>query len=226
MKTRTQKKSWGLIAFLGVATFIYTVVFYIVFPLVTGRPLGFQIHSELQRTFAEQHPIGLYIHIFPSMVAILLGPFQFLKSFRDRHLKLHRWLGRIYLGSVLVGGLAGLYMAQFSFAGTASRLGFGLLATAWLFTGYMAYLDIRQGRIDTHREWMMRNYALTLAAATLRIYTRSLISMGLTAPDFHYINAWACWVPNLIVAEWLIYRSRARRREAAQVLPAAGSQPG
>lgn len=81
MNTKAQKIGWGVVAFLGVASFLYGIVFYFVFPTVTDFPLGFQIHAELQRTFAE-HPVGLYVHIVPSLVAILLGPFQFQPELR------------------------------------------------------------------------------------------------------------------------------------------------
>lgn len=225
IRSTSPKMAWWLLAFFGVAAFLYSAAFYIVFPLLTDRPLGFQIHRFLQETFAA-HPVGLYIHILPSMLAILLGPFQFLVNFRNTHIRLHRWLGRIYLGGVLVGGLAGLYMAQFSFAGLPAQLGFSLLAVLWLFSGYMAYSNIRRGRIEAHQEWMMRNYALTFAAAMLRIYTRTFISMGMTAPDFHHINAWLCWVPNLIIVEWLIYRSRVRRTGRPSTRSGSGHSPG
>jgi hypothetical protein len=66
-------------------------------------------------------------------VATLMGPLQFLpRSTTRRYLRLHRWLGRVYLGGVLVGGLGGLYLAFLAYGGLPARLGFGLLAVAWL----------------------------------------------------------------------------------------------
>ena len=43
-----------------------------------------------------------------------------------------------------------------------------------------AYLAIRRGDVQTHRRWMLRNYALTFGAATLRIELPLLIIGGLT----------------------------------------------
>jgi hypothetical protein len=136
----------------------------------------------------------------------------------------HHWIGRTYLLSILVGGLGALYIAQFSFAGLGSQLGFSAQAILLLFSGYMAYTNIRQRRIDTHREWMMRNYALVFGAVTLRLNIRLFFWLGLTLPEFHALNAWLCWIPNLIVAEWLIYRIRTRRSEASPALQATSSQ--
>lgn len=213
-----QSFAWRALLFFGVLGFLYALGFYIISPLVSDRPLGWQIHVELQRTFAA-HPVGLYAHIIPSMVAILLGPFQFHRGLRNRRRGLHRWLGRFYLGGVLLGGLAGLYMAFFSFAGLAAQLGFGLLALAWLGSGAMAYSTIRQGNFEAHRAWMIRNYALTFAAVTLRLYTRTFIGLGYLAPDFHHINAWLCWVPNLIVAEYIIYRQQRQGSSQTMLMP-------
>lgn len=78
--------------------------------------------------------------------------------------------GRLYLGvGVLDGGLSGLFMARFAFGGFAARLGFAALAVCPA-TGACALLAIRRVAIDEHRRWMVRNFALTLAGVTLRLY--------------------------------------------------------
>ena len=121
---------------------------------------------------ASTPPIcGIQAHIFGSVVALALGPFQFSSRLRARRLNLHRWLGGLYLGlGVLVGGLSGLFMAFHAFGGLPARLGFAGLAVAWLYTGCRAYLAIRARELAAHRRWTVRNFALTFAAVTLRIY--------------------------------------------------------
>lgn len=202
----TTSTGWRVMAVLAVAVSLYATIFYLVLPNVLGWPLGWQVHPALQQTFAE-HPIGLYVHIVPSILALLLGPFQFRADLRQRRPRLHRMIGRVYLFGVFFGGLGGLYMAQFAAGGVASQSGFSLLALLWLASGGMALFQIRRGELQRHQAWMMRNYALTLAAVTLRFYTRLFFLAGMELPDFHAINAWLCWVPNLIIAEWLIRRN-------------------
>src|SRR4051794_6030634 len=69
--------------------------------------------SEQKVVYMAHHAL-LMVHIVAAMLAILIGPFQFLPKLRKgRLLKVHRWLGRAYLLSVLFGGIGGLYMAQF-----------------------------------------------------------------------------------------------------------------
>jgi uncharacterized membrane protein len=113
-------------------------------------------------------------------------------------------MGRVYLLAVLAGGLAGLYFAPISSAGTVGRAGFGTLAVFWLFSGTRAYLAIRRGNVQEHRRWMLRNYALTFGAATLRVQLPLLIIGGFSFPVAYTLVAWLSWVPNWLAVEaWL-----------------------
>src|SRR5688572_29381206 len=115
---------------LGVA--VYAVAAY------SFLPLGATIEPGMRAGFAA-HATGVYLHAFAASVALLLGPLQFSMDFRRDHARIHRWLGRAYLGiGVLVGGLSALYLAQFAFGGPAARMGFSVLGLAWLYTGVRA----------------------------------------------------------------------------------------
>ncbi len=134
--------------------------------------LGSLVHPDMKANFLE-HSSGIYAHVFASIVALALGPFQFSAHLRQQYTNAHRWLGRAYLAvGVLVGGLSGLYMSQFAYGGLMAKLGFGTLAVLWLYTGLRAYLAIRQRAIAEHRKWMVRNFSLTFAAVMLRLYLR------------------------------------------------------
>jgi hypothetical protein len=111
-------------------------------------------------------------------------------------------MGRIYLVSVLFGGLAGLALATVSQGGVVAHLGFASLAVLWLFTAVRGYLRIRVGDDGNHRRWMIRNYALTFAAVTLRYYLPAALVCGVPFAIAYPAISWLCWVPNLIVAEW------------------------
>jgi uncharacterized membrane protein len=173
-----------------------------------------------QKAVYTAHMTMLITHIIASMLAILIGPFQFLPGLRKgRWLKVHRWLGRTYLLSILFGGLSGLYMAQFAYGGIITELGFGTLAVLWLYTGYRAYRHIRNKDLEAHRQWMIRNYALTFAGVMLRVWTPLSVGMGADFTTAYIIIGWACWVPNLIFAQWIINRTkRSQRRPAFDLL--------
>ena len=188
--------SKGLLFFLAFGVAGYAVFAYGVLPL------GSLVHPDMKENFLA-HSTGIYTHVFASVVALVLGPFQFSTRLRQKRTRIHRWLGRTYLGvGVLVGGLSGLYMSQYAFGGPVAQLGFAALAALWLYTGLRAYLAVRRGGIDEHRKWMVRNYSLTFAAVTLRFYLPASMAAGVEFALAYPVIAWLCWMPNLAFAEW------------------------
>jgi uncharacterized membrane protein len=157
--------------------------------------------DEFGRHFARYFPM-LLPHIMGGVVAMAIGPWQFVARLRERHLSLHRWLGRIYLIAVLIGSAAGLAMAAVSMGGLATHTGFGMLAGLWFLTGAIAYRQIRRGDLVSHKQWMIRNYSLTFAAVTLRLWLPFLAGVvRIDSMDAYITVSWLCWVPNLIVGE-------------------------
>lgn len=164
-------------------------------------PLGSLVHPEMKINFIA-HQFGIYTHVFASLIALTLSPFQFSHTLRNKRPSLHRYIGRIYLGvGVLIGGLSGLYMSAFAFGGLAAKLGFAGLAIGWLYTGFKAFQAIRKGHVAEHRKWVIRNVSLTLAAVSLRIYLPISLVLGIPFELAYPVIAWLCWVPNLLVAE-------------------------
>ena len=169
-------------------------------------PLGEVVHPDMKVAF-EQNTIIIYTHIFGSLVALVIGPVQFLASIRLKYIQLHRWSGRVYLVvGVLFGGIAGFVMAQHAFGGLVAKVGFTSSAVVWIFTGSMAFYSILKGDIYTHRRWMVRNFSLTFSAVTLRIYLGVFMALGVPFSDFYPLLAWLSWVPNILLAEWIFNR--------------------
>lgn len=186
--------SWGMVGYAAVA---YTLA-----------PVGSTVHPAMQAVYEEQR-VMIILHIAGSEWALLLGPLQFMTRLRAAAPRLHRWFGRTYLGAgVLVGGAAGLYMSFFAFGGAASTVGFAMLALVWLFTGAAAYTTARRRSFASHRDWMVRNFGLTLSAVTLRAQLGVCAAIGWPFEAYYPMLAWTCWIPNLIVAEWIIRRPR------------------
>ena len=198
----------GGIACLSLGVAAYALVAYGLLPL------GALLHPEMKAGFLA-HALAIRLHIFAAIFALALGPFQFSARLRARRPFVHRVMGRLYLGiGVLVGGASGLYMAQFAFGGIVSRVGFSLLAIAWLYSGYRAYAAIRMGEVVAHREWMVRNFALAFAAVMLRLYLPASMASGIAFETAYPAIAWLCWVPNLVVVEvWLRWRGILRAED-------------
>jgi hypothetical protein len=102
-----------------------------------------------------------------------------------------------------LGGAAGLVMSWHAFGGPVAQAGFATLALAWWGTGWMAWREVRAGRIAEHRRWMIRNFALSFAAVTLRLYLPPVFILGLSFEFWYAVIAWISWVPNLVLAQWL-----------------------
>lgn len=170
------------------------------------RPLGANLHPEMQVAF-QSNWLAIYAHIFGSALAMGLGPFQFWGWLRRSRPRIHRWFGRIYLtAGVLIGGAGGLYMAFYSFGGVVAHMGFACLAIAWLYSGWRAYAAIRSGNVSEHQAWMLRNFAMTFAAVTLRIYLGLGAVSGVPFEVTYPTVAWLSWVPNLLLVELLFVK--------------------
>lgn len=214
---------WGLMAFLAIGVTIVAVGRY-----VTFNPANF---NNATARFATESPLrlaGLYTHAFAAGIALLLGPFQFLSGLRQRRPNLHRWMGGIYLVGILLGGLSALFIAPGMISGLVGEVGLMSLGVLWLATGWLAYSNIRAGNVAAHREWMIRSYALTFAAVTLRLWLGLLIftqvpflqstyhgNFDALFVEVYRVVMWLCWVPNLIVAEMIVQRRRALQSVAS-----------
>ncbi len=204
MTTWVSKSTWGLTAFLsvGVALFSYR---YLGPPNVTMAP---QILANL---FARP---WLLIHVAGAATALLVVGFQLLPALRRRR-AIHRWLGRAYATSCLAGGAAGLVIATGTTSGPVAAWGFGLLAVTWLYTTSQGWLTARARRFDEHRAWMIRSFALTFGAVTLRIYLPLSQVADIPFPTAYPIIAWLAWVPNLMIAELYLRRGAFQRPQLA-----------
>jgi uncharacterized membrane protein len=203
--------------------------------IVVLAPLPYALHSlaELAGT-GQQVPANyvdrpavvrtaFYLHVTFGGLALLLSPVQFVARLRTRAPAVHRAVGRVALASIGVAGLAGLVLAPHSLAGPVGTAGFGLLAVLWPACGATAFRAIRRGDVDAHRRWMVRTFALTYAAVTLRLWLGLLIAVQAALADVpadaaferaYLVVPFLSWVPNLLVAEWYL-ATRARRAARA-----------
>ncbi|MDQ1737755.1 MAG: hypothetical protein QOH56_4006, partial [Pseudonocardiales bacterium] len=115
-------------------------------------------------------PAALVVHIIGAAVFALVGAFQFVPRFRRHHRAWHRRAGRLVTGAGLAvaGSALWLTLCYEAQPGTGEllfllRLVFGSAMAASLLLGVTA---IRRRDIAAHRAWMIRAYAIGLAAGT------------------------------------------------------------
>lgn len=176
---------------------------------------------NLARSFVAR-PWGIYPHAFFGATSLLLGALQFNRGLLRGSRRRHRGIGIAYVVSATLTGVAGLYMAAYSYGGWTTHLGFGGLAATLLFCTARAYAFARRRDFVAHREWMLRSYSLIFGAVTLRIWLPLLIiAFGGEFDPAYRAVAWLSWVPNILWAEWYVRRSHVREAPRVSALGAA-----
>jgi uncharacterized membrane protein len=189
-----RKFAWGTMTVLGILVALYSGAALI--SPAFRNPFVAQLFANV--------PFAFGAHLAGGLVAITTGALQVNSRIRNRYRNFHRRLGQVYVTAVAVGGIAGLMLAPNSDGGLAAHFGFGFLAACWLFSTMNAFKHGHDGDIALHRAWMLRSYALTLAAVTLRLYLPAFAIAGYDFELSYPLIAWICWVPNLLVVEWLV----------------------
>lgn len=150
--------------------------------------------------------LGFYVHITTSLVVLVLGLLQWLPFVARRGPRLHRWLGRGYvLGILGLAAPSGLILARFANGGLAAQVGFTMQCVVWWLTTWVAYRAARRRQWPRHVEWLLRSYAVTLAALALRGESFVMFYAFGTKPIETYLTVtWLSWVGNLVVVEILL----------------------
>jgi uncharacterized membrane protein len=160
-------------------------------------------------------PAALVVHILGAAVFALVGAFQFVPRFRCHHRTWHRRAGRLVIGAGLAVAGSALWLTLIYEAqpGTGKllyvlRLVFASAMAACVLLGVTA---IRRRDIAAHRAWMMRAYAIGLAAGT-QAFTEGIAGAIFGTGELRMdLAKGAGWVINLAVAEWAIRRPARRR---------------
>lgn len=206
--------AWRIVLMLTLAFFTYLMVKISLPYLAIGENVAF---LRIKRSVRDI-PIwqfAFYIHVFTSTFLLLAGFTQFSQSFLKNYRQWHRWIGKSYVFIILfLSGPSGFVMSIVANGGITSRIAFTLLTFSWVFTTAKAWQTALRKNFKAHEEWMIRSFALTLSALTLRAW-KYLIVMFVTLPpmDLYRLVAWLGWIPNLIFAEWLIRRRKRDNRD-------------
>ncbi|MGD9991552.1 DUF2306 domain-containing protein [Pseudonocardia sp.] len=153
-------------------------------------------------------PWPVVAHVVGAAVFVVVGAAQFVP--RLRRSGPHRRAGRVVVAAGLVVAGSALWLTLFTPAkpGTGDllfllRLVFASAQAACLVLGVTA---VRRRDLAAHRAWMIRAYAIALAAGT------QLLTIGLGTAVFGTgvlvtdLSNGAGWLVNLAVAEWIVRR--------------------
>jgi uncharacterized membrane protein len=163
-------------------------------------------------TFAGAYQWAFYVHIFSGPVVLFNGLILLSDYVRRRHGGVHRFLGRVQVGVLLLLVLpSSVVMSRHAFGGWPAGLSFLLLSVATAGCAIAGVVHARRGRYDRHRRWMLRCYVLVCSAVALRLISGAAGLLGVPSPEGAYIvAAWSSWVLPLVAFE-LVERLPAHR---------------
>ena len=196
-----KKISWILFVTLAIVIGLYPGIYFLI-----PREFGLLSSKKPELLNSIFWNIGFYTHIISGGLALLVGWIQFSSKMRTRNILLHKQVGKFYLIAVFLSSIAGIYIGFYATGGIISPLGFISLGIIWFYTTLMAYLHIRNKRIEQHQKMMIYSYAACFAAVTLRIWLPILIMIFGDFNKAYVIVAWLCWVPNLLLAKLITSR--------------------
>ncbi|MBK9013031.1 MAG: DUF2306 domain-containing protein [Saprospiraceae bacterium] len=177
----------------------------------------------------DYYRVAFYAHIFSSIFVLASGAFLFPKYILQKWPKLHRYAGRIYVRTLLlVSAPSGFVMAFHANGGWAAQASFLLLTPLWWWFTWKGLDTARKRQFTAHKNWMLRSYALTLSAVSLRVYQLLLGSFFALDPVTQYVLiSWAAWVGNLLAAEGIIWWQMRRVFTLSQAppQPSSGKKP-
>jgi len=181
--------------------------------------------AALDRAFDDRRTLTL-AHIVPATLFMILGPLQFVRRLREKHPRIHRWSGRIFLAASAAVGITGLTLAfGKTVGGVDEKAAIVLFGSFFLIALAKALRHALRREFAQHREWMIRGYAIGLAVATIRPIMVTFFAAAMLRghrPDPHEFFGTAFWIGftlQTIAAEiWINYtRPRAAQMTMASV---------
>jgi len=154
------------------------------------------------------YKLAFFTHVYTTMFVLIAGFTQFSAYIRKHFREIHRYSGWVYAFTVLfLAGPSGFYMGIYANGGVISQTAFCLLAVLWICFTAMAIKSAVKRDFKSHRKYMIRSFALTLSAITLRAWKYVVVLLFEPRPmDVYQLVAWLGWIPNLIIAEIIIYK--------------------
>jgi len=190
--------------------FFSGLMLYITLPYLSFR-LDVDFLITKQKIIHLKHwRYAFYIHILSSVFVLVAGATQFWNYFLRNYKKLHRFIGKTYVFLILfISGPGALVMSFYANGTKLAKTSFVLLSVLWmLFTALAFYFALKKNFI-AHRQFMIRSYALTLSAVTLRLYALLIpYVVHMDGRDEYSLIAWSSWTINLLVAEIIIFATK------------------
>jgi uncharacterized membrane protein len=191
---------------------IILVCFFLLMLNITLKYISFDSDAAfLQIKQTEVNTVSaylfiFYIHVCSAIFTLLAGFTQFNNNILKKMPRIHRAVGKMYVFTVLfLAAPSGFFIGLFANGGFYSKIAFVTLSVLWFYFTLKAFLAIKKHKINEHKAFMLRSFALAFSAITLRLWKVILVYLFQPAPmDVYQIIAWLGWIPNLLLIEYFI----------------------
>ena len=187
---------------------------YLLFGFI-GLMLAYVLVHNERFLIDANHPQWTHIHSFRwyllphgimAACALLLGPLQFSDRLRQRFAKFHRVIGRFYVVGVFIGAPLSFYIQYYEERmGGARSFSFAAFTDAaiWMLTTAIALYFILKGKVQLHRQWMTRSFAVAIVFLEVRVV------LGITGwerlgPSVVETVVWMCVAFSLLFADFVL----------------------
>lgn len=194
-------------AFVAIAYASYLLIL-LSLPYIDQDPRIEFLHDKQLIYHIKWWRYSFYVHVFTSPLVIVAGLLQFNRWIMKNWPKIHRISGYIYIVVLIfITGPAAFLMSLWANGSYPAQISFSVLSCLWILFTFIAYWKIKKGNTRGHIIWMLRSFALTLSAVTLRLYIYLFTSfkVDLEARELYILVSYISWIPNLLFAQILIW---------------------
>jgi uncharacterized membrane protein len=195
-KTLIGLAALAALAFVALAALPY-------FSMLASEDTARRTLQDFQFAYWPKRP-WLLTHIAGGLIALLTGPVQLWLGLHNVKMELHRKLGLVYIAGMAIGSIGAFGLALKTDGGPVFGSGLFFLGVAWVTTTSLAFVAIKKGLVDQHKEWTIRSYVVTFGFVTFRATQLALQAAGVGLQPAIEISAWSCWALPLLATEAVI----------------------
>jgi uncharacterized membrane protein len=149
--------------------------------------------------------LAFLLHSLMGGIGLICGALQFNQNILKNNKLIHKTLGWTYLISIWGASVAGTWNSIYFDVPFSAKIIFQIIGVWWFISTTAAYLKIKNRKIQEHKNWMMRSFAISLFFVTFPLWVPGL--QRILADDIAWpVGLLIAVCLNLMAAEWWISR--------------------
>ena len=213
MKSGTLRKTvilfvWALIIFFSVYYIYANCLRYFVF-----TPKSYHFDFFWSRKY------WVFTHVLSGMIATIVSPFQYWPVIRKRYFALHKLFGKTYVYAIIVSSVTSFYLCATTPENIWYAAGLGGFTAAWLVTALAGMYNALSGKVEAHKEWMLRSFVVTIGFSLSRLLEDIVVNASLEVNRVERLTvlAWVSWILPLAITELFIIQRRKNKQKSLSV---------